>query len=220
MFEFLQKLLGKTQTWDGSDRRHMVRCRCNLELLLQTPQCCCRVRDLGQGGLRLDCPAEQVRGLRMGANLEFRPADQDLKPVKGKVCWLKTSGSTTRIGLRFASPLPGTWMQKWIDDVAGQSRQKRRHIRVRTDWVVQAVAGNRTSEARLRDLSVTGCRFESSDSFVVGESVRLKMANMDINAEVRRITGNGNVQLVGVRFDSKEPETQQLVALLRKLAGG
>jgi hypothetical protein len=104
--------------------------------------------------------------------------------------------------------------------VAGQPRQKRRHIRVRTDWVVQAVAGNRISEARLRDLSVTGCRFESLDSFVVGQSVRLKMATMDIQAEVRRVTGVGNLTLVGVRFDTREPEAQQLVVLLRKLTGG
>jgi hypothetical protein len=85
MFEFLQKLLGKTQAWDGSDRRHMVRCRCNLELRLQKPECLCRVRDLGQGGLRIDCQAGQVSGLKVGSSLEFRPGDQDLKPVKGRV---------------------------------------------------------------------------------------------------------------------------------------
>lgn len=219
MFDVIQKLFGKVN-WDGTDRRKVVRSRCNLELWLVKQKTMVRVRDLGQSGLRLDCPAVYAPQLKRGTQIELAPGDEQAPPVRARVCWIKSSAEVSRLGLRFTSIIKDTWMQNLIDRVAGQPKQKRRHIRVRTDWTVQAYASGIPLEARLRDLSVTGCRFETIDSVVVGQALRLKMGSIEVAAEVRRVSGQGAVNLVGVRFDVAEPETGQLVSLLRKLTGG
>lgn len=219
MFDLIQKLFGKVN-WDGTERRKAVRTRCSLELWLVRQKTMGKVRDLGQSGLRLDCPVAYGPHLKRGTLVELAPAEQQAPPVVARVCWIKNSSEVCRLGLRFTSALKDTWMQDLIDRVAGQPKQKRRHIRVRTDWTVQAYANGIPLEARLRDLSVTGCRFETVDSVVVGQALRLKMGSIEVAAEVRRVSGQGAVNLVGVRFDAQEPQTGQLVSLLRKLTGG
>ena len=220
MFDVIQRLLGKKVLWDGTDRRKSVRTRCNFELVVEKLDFRARVRDLGQNGLRLDCSSQFGPKLKPGTHNLLVPETQDSPSVRATVCWINNSAEISRLGLRFSSSLKGSWMQDAIDRVAGQPRQKRRHIRVRTDWTVQAFDGNLVMDARLRDLSVTGCRFETRDSVVVGQPLRLKMGSIEVAAEVRRVAGDGAVNLVGVRFDAQEPQTGQLIDLLRKLTGG
>ena len=220
MFDIIQRLLGKKVNWDGTDRRKAVRSRCKLEIRVVKPGFPARVYDLGQGGLRLDCDAEYGLKLKVGVNLDLQPIDSPDAAIQAKVCWIKNSAEISRLGLRFVGSLKQTWMQELIDRLAGQPRQKRRSIRVRTDWRVEAQDGKQRLEARLRDLSVTGCRFETRDTVHVGQTLRLKMGSIEVVAEVRRVAGQGPINLVGVKFDTQEPETGQLVDLLRKLTSG
>jgi hypothetical protein len=220
MFDLIQKLLGRKVNWDGTDRRRFVRSRCNFELSVDKLGAQVRVRDLGQNGLRLDCSSQYGPKLKAGTLIGLRLGQPDASPVPARVCWIRNSAEVSRLGLKFVGSLKNTWMQELIDRVAGQPRQKRRSIRVKTDWTVQAYHGHLQLEARLRDLSVTGCRFETRDSVLVGQELRLKMGTIEVTAEVRRVSGDRGLNLVGVKFSTQEPQTQQLVDLLRKLTGG
>ena len=164
-----------------------------------------------------------VRGV-VGAEIldapKVRAADGETTPLKAKVVWQNNNRNFCRVGLKFVSPIRGTWVQRNVDDIAGHPKQKRRHIRVRTDWTVEGRAGIETFEARMRDISITGCHVETKASLIVGQQLRLKLGNLEVAADVRRVSGLSGVNLVGLRFESQEPQTGQLVALVKKLTGG
>jgi hypothetical protein len=114
--------------------------------------------------------------------------------------------------------LDRSWVKASLDElVRSEPRQKRRYIRVRTDWVVQATAGGQEAELRVKDLSVTGARLESKEPYAVGETLQLQLDTMRVEAEVRRLTQHGLGYTLGVRFKSSDPQTQQLLNLVRKL---
>ncbi|MBN9417979.1 MAG: PilZ domain-containing protein [Candidatus Eremiobacteraeota bacterium] len=219
MLELIQRLFGPKSTWNGTERRHFVRARCRFDLNLGRGQDAVSVREISQGGLRLECDLFLAPKLKVGSLVELSQPDQAM-PTKAKVIWQKNSRNFCRVGLKFVSPIRGSWMQRHVDDIAGHPKQKRRHIRVRTDWTVEGRAGIESFEARMRDISVTGCRVETRADLVVGQQLRLKMGNLEVSADVRRVSGQPGFNLVGLRFEAQEPQTGQLVALVRKLTGG
>lgn len=219
MLDLIQRLFGPKVTWNGQERRQFVRARCRFDLVLGKNQGTISVREIGQGGLRLECDLALAPKLKVGASVELNQPGEAL-PTKAKVIWQKNSRNFCRVGLKFTGAIRGTWMQQHVDDIAGHPKQKRRHIRVRTDWTVEARTGIDHFEARMRDISVAGCRVETKASLIVGQQLRLKMGNLEIQADVRRVSGQPGYNLVGLRFESEEPQTGQLVALVRKLTGG
>jgi hypothetical protein len=219
MLELIQRLFGPKSTWNGTERRQFVRARCRFDLTLGKTQAMVSVREISQGGLRLECDVALAPKLKVGSVVELHQPGES-SPVKAKVSWQKNTRNFCRVGLKFSSPIRGSWMQRHVDDIAGHPKQKRRHIRVRTDWTVEGRAGIEPFEARLRDISITGCRVETKASLVVGQPLRLKLGNLEVAADVRRVSGQPGFNLVGLRFESQEPQTGQLVALVRKLTGG
>ncbi|MBX3169507.1 MAG: PilZ domain-containing protein [Candidatus Eremiobacteraeota bacterium] len=219
MLELIQRLFGPKSTWNGTERRKFVRARCRFDLTLGKNQGIVSVRDIGQGGLRLECDLSLAPKLKAGSLIELTQTGES-SASQAKVTWQKNSRNFCRVGLKFISAIRGTWMQQHVDDIAGHPKQKRRHIRVRTDWTVEGRSGIDSFEARMRDISITGCRVETKASLIVGQHLRLRLGNLEIAADVRRISGQGGFNLVGLRFETREPQTSQLVALVRKLTGG
>jgi len=219
MLELIQRLFGPKSTWNGNERRQFVRARCRFDLTLGKGQDTVSVREICQGGLRLECELNLAPKLKTGAVVELVQAGE-AAPIKAKVAWQKNSRNFCRVGLKFTGAIRATWMQHHVDEIAGHPKQKRRHIRVRTDWTVEGRSGADSFEARMRDISITGCRVETKASLIVGQQLRLKMGNLEVAADVRRVSGQSGFNLVGLRFESQEPQTGQLVALVRKLTGG
>ncbi len=219
MLELIQRLFGPKVTWNGTERRQFVRARCRFDLNLGKDQAVVSVRDICQGGLRLECDLAVAPKLKAGTVIELTQPGESA-PTKARVSWQKNSRNFCRVGLKFMSAIRGTWMQQHVDQIAGHPKQKRRHIRVRTDWTVEGRSGIDSFEARMRDISVTGCRVETKASLIVGQQLRLKMGNLEVAADVRRVSGQPGFNLVGLRFESQEPQTGQLIALVRKLTNG
>jgi hypothetical protein len=219
MLDLIQRLFGPKVTWNGQERRQFVRARCRFDLVLGRNLGAVSVREISQGGLRLECDLNLAPKFKPGSNVELNQVGEAM-PTKARVAWQRNSRNFCRVGLKFTGAIRGTWMQQHVDDIAGHPRQKRRHIRVRTDWTVEGRSGADRFEARMRDISVTGCRVETKASLIVGQQLRLKMGNLEVQADVRRVLGQAGFNLVGLRFESQEPQTSQLVALVRKLTGG
>lgn len=219
MLELIQRLFGPKSTWNGTERRQFVRARCRFDLNLGKSQGVVSVREICQGGLRLECELNLAPRLKVGTVVELLQAGESA-PIKAKVNWQKNSRNFCRVGLKFIGAIRSTWMQQYVDEIAGHPKQKRRHIRVRTDWTVEGRSGVDSFEARMRDISITGCRVETKASLIVGQQLRLKMGNLEVAADVRRVSGQSGFNLVGLRFEAQEPQTGQLVALVRKLTGG
>ena len=216
--ELIQRLLGPKATWNGTERRQFVRARCRFDLDLGKAGVV-SVREICQGGLRLECELSLAPKLKSGSLIELFQ-EGETTPLKGKIIWQRSNRNFCRVGLKFVSPIRGTWVQRHVDDLAGHPKQKRRHIRVRTDWTVEGRAGVEAFEARMRDISITGCHVETRASLIVGQQLRLKLGNLEVAADVRRVSGLSGINLVGLRFESQEPQTGQLVALVKKLTGG
>lgn len=219
MLELIQRLFGPKVTWNGNERRQFVRARCRFDLNLGRGPGVVSVREICQGGLRLECDLALAPKLKAGTVVELTQPGESA-PIKAKVSWQKNSRNFCRVGLKFMGAIRATWMQQHVDDIAGHPKQKRRHIRVRTDWTVEGRCGIDSFEARMRDISITGCRVETKASLIVGQQLRLKMGNLEVAADVRRVSGQPGFNLVGLRFESQEPQTGQLVALVRKLTNG
>ncbi|MFN8608967.1 MAG: PilZ domain-containing protein [Vulcanimicrobiota bacterium] len=219
MLDLIQRLFGPKVTWNGQERRQFVRARCRFDLILGKNQGAISVREISQGGLRLECDLSLASKLKVGSAVDLNQPGETVA-IKAKVVWQKNSRNFCRVGLKFSGAIRGTWMQQHVDDIAGHPKQKRRHIRVRTDWTIEGRTGIDSFEARMRDISVTGCRVETKASLIVGQQLRLKMGNLEVQADVRRVSGQAGYNLVGLRFESEEPQTGQLVALVRKLTGG
>lgn len=219
MLDLIQRLFGPKSTWNGDERRQFVRARCRFDLSLGKGQGAVSVREICQGGVRLECELNLAPKLKTGTVVELIQAGESV-PIKAKVSWQKNSRNFCRVGLKFMGAIRSTWMQHYVDEIAGHPKQKRRHIRVRTDWTVEGRSGVDSFEARMRDISITGCRVETKASLIVGQQLRLKMGNLEVAADVRRVSGQPGFNLVGLRFEAQEPQTGQLVALVRKLTGG
>lgn len=219
MLDLIQRLFGPKATWNGNERRQFVRARCRFDLVLGKNGGTISVREICQGGVRLECDLSMAAKFKPGSTVELNQAGEAV-PTKAKVAWTRNSRNFCRVGLKFTGAIRGTWMQQHVDDIAGHPKQKRRHIRVRTDWTVEGRSGADSFEARMRDISVTGCRVETKASLIVGQHLRLKMGNLEVQADVRRVSGQAGFNLVGLRFESEEPQTGQLVALVRKLTNG
>jgi hypothetical protein len=208
VWEIIQKLLGKT-TWDGSERRRTVRWRTVLEMIVAPSGDSARLRDLSHQGARLELASPPQSKLN---RLKIAPAQFPDQLQDCKIRWQ----SGRQIGVQFHTPLRASWVTETMPATAAQQR---RHLRVRTDWTVQAHDGRRGLEVRIRDLSIGGCRFQTRTALEVGQTLRLHMGKILVSAVVCRLTPSEPGYLVGVSFLADQLQTQQLIDLLKKLSG-
>lgn len=222
MLDLLQRLFGKHPDWDGKERRRTLRARCSVEVQVGGGghEFAARVTELGLQGLRLETNAPINPKLKPGVVLTLHARSQSGGPMVGKLVRVRSRGTGSNLAVKLdpAKPLSQTWARPVLEEaVRSEPRQKRRYIRVRADWIVEATYEGVEHEVRVRDLSVGGARLECREPLQVGRTVHLKMANMAVQAEVRQVSQIDLNYLIGVRFHPDQPHAEQMLELVRKL---
>lgn len=225
--EWLRKLLG-ADLWTGLDQRKNLRARCRLELQVQGGHWSLKAstRDIGPSGIRLEGTGSAPASLKRGAGLTLQhpepPQQVQHASVRARVVWVKRRETAFQFACSFDEEpdlLKDSWVRPiLVQALQGSVRQKRHYRRVRLDWLVEATINQQPEEVRLRDLSLSGCRFEITRELNFHDKVVLQLKELKVPCEIRRVDKLGHAFLVGVRFQAGTHKSPLLIELLKKLS--
>ncbi len=227
--DWLRKMLG-ADAWSGMDRRQSLRAPCRFEIQVSGSQFSflAKTKDIGPTGLRLEASGAFPSFLKRGTEVRVKhlnaPFDCEKDTVQAKIVWVKRKNAGLfQCACSFQEEvevLKRSWVRSVLVKALRQTpQQKRKHLRVRTDWLVPAFLQDKVVEVRVRDLSLAGARFETPEEICERDSIALRLKDLKVACEVRRVAKMGGVFLVGVRFDEQAQNSKYLRELVKKLSG-
>lgn len=226
--DWLRKLLG-AEAWSGMERRQSLRAPCGFEIQVSGGQFSflAKAKDIGPTGLRLEASGAFPKVLKRGLEVKIKhlnaPFDCQKDTVQARVVWVKRKNAGLfQCACSFQEEIEAL-KRSWVRSVLVKSlrqppQQKRKYLRVRTDWLVPAILQSKVVEVRLRDLSLAGARFETQEEICERDSIALRLKDLKVACEVRRVTKVGGLFLVGVRFDEETQRSKYLLDLVKKLS--
>ena len=225
--DWLRKLLGK-ESWDGSDRRQSLRVRCSFEVQVSSSKCSflAKTRDIGPTGIRFEGRGAFPDALKPGVALQIKhlsvPMNCERETIAAKVAWVKRKNAGLfQCAATFEDDINAlrlSWVRPVLASAMKQPpKQKRKHLRVRCDWTIPAVLNGEAAEVRLRDLSMHGARFEVVREISERDTLLLRMKDIPLACEIRRVSKIGGTHLVGVHFRPEPAQGKQLLALIKTL---
>lgn len=223
--DWLRRLLGQ-QNWHGADRRQTLRALCNFEVQVSTNKCSFwgKAIDISEKALRVEVTGafpSSLRSRQVAWLKHLRPpfgCPRDT--LKARVIWVKRiHQGKFQCALAFDDD-PAVVRRSWLPELLACALkhapdQKRRHVRVRMDWLVPALFRNEIHKVRLRDLSMGGARIEINHYIQEGDTLALKVKELKLPCEVRRVTKNGGSYLVGLRLRPEFSQSKQLLQLIK-----
>ncbi|MBT9588193.1 PilZ domain-containing protein [bacterium] len=225
--DWLRRLLG-SDTWDGSDRRQSLRVRCNFEVQASSTQCSflAKTRDIGPTGIRIEGRGAFPSSLKAGVLLQIKhlsaPMDCERETVKARVVWVvRKNAGLFQCAAAFDEDVE-TLRHSWVRSVLAKAikqapKQKRKYLRVHCDWTIPAQLNGEALEVRLRDLSLHGARVEVLREICERDTLSLRIKEMKLQCEIRRISKAGGSHLVGVNFRPQAAQQKQLLQLIKTL---
>ena len=233
--KFLERLLGGSPEWDGSDRRSTLRAKCDfeLELAFPTARYLATALDAGPKGVRM-----RVRGpwngrlLRVGqiVHLKYLATifEAEIDTVQCKVSWAKKENNTLfYIAVSFDETLDNL-KRSWVRPVLmkglkKQVKQQRKQLRVRASVPAFLRVQDQEIEGKMRDLSMGGAQVESFKPIPLGTHVSLKFGpikphpEMVLKGMVRRCELYLGTYQIGIAFLILEGQRKQLLKFIKEV---
>lgn len=226
--DWFKRLFG--QDWDGADRRASLRAKCTFEMQVTSSKCSflAQAKDVGPTGIRFEgrgaFPSALKRGLEVQLKHLSASMECDRDTVVGKVVWVRRrNAGQFECAATFLEP-PEQLKKSWVRPVLARAikvapQQKRRYLRVRADWTVPVNLSGQHFEVRLRDISLHGARFESIRELAVGEALTMRLKEMQLRCQIRRVQKVGGSWIIGVQFDPDSGQRKALLKMLKILSG-
>ena len=231
--KFLERLLGGSPEWDGSDRRITLRAKCNfeLEVAMPTARYLGTALDAGPKGVRLRIRGPwNARLLRAGTRVTLKHIepmfDAQLDTVQCKISWVKKEADNLfLLAVGFDDSLENLKMS-WVKPVLmkglkSQVKQQRKQLRVRANLTTMLRVDTQEIEGRLRDLSMGGAQIETFKSLPLGTQVTVKFGpvaphpEMVMKGTVRRCEQALGACQIGVAFFLLEGQKKQLLKFIK-----
>lgn len=222
--DWLKRLIGGND-WKGTDRRQSVRAACDFEVQVTGDRCSfwARAKDVSDQAIKVEALGVLPSGLRRGTRLMLKhlnPAfDCPRDTIQVRVLWARRkTHSCFQLALAFdkVETMRDGWVRNLLVRVLKKvPQQKRRHVRVRMDWMVPALVRGDVCKVRLRDLSMGGARLEMSREPRESERIALRVKDLKLPCEVRRVQRNGGTYLVGVRFPPEFNQSKKLLDVIK-----
>ncbi len=224
----LAKLLQKDPEWDGSEKRALLRVKCDVQVEVAMP----KLRYLGQAfdisprGVKI-----RVRGpwkasaFKPGQPLQLKSLEQCFGSealVLASVRWAKRENDMQFLfGATFEDPverLEKSWVKTVLKrHMKARVSQQRKSVRVRCNLPARLTVGDQILEVKLRDLSTGGFQVETLKTVPSDVEVTLQAGPVDslpklyLKGTVRRVAQPLGTFSVGVRFGAQDAATKKVV---------
>lgn len=225
----LKKLLGGDPAWDGSEKRSLLRVKCDVdvEVAMPTLRYLGKAFDISPRGLRV-----RVRGpwkasaFKAGQPVQIKSLGQSFgseAQVLASVRWAKREAESQFVfGAVFADPverLEKTWVKTVLQQnmKAARVSQQRKSVRVRCNLPGKLTVGDQILDVKLRDLSTGGFNVEAFKAVPNEIEVTLQAGPVEnlpklyLKGMVRRISQPLGTYSIGVRFGSQDAATKKVV---------
>lgn len=226
--DWLRKLLGKAESWDGSDRRSALRVPCVFEVQVTGARCSFlgKSKDIGPTGIRIEARGAFPDSLKPKLAIQIKhlsaPMDCDRDVVTAQVAWVRRKNAGLyQFAATFQEDIESL-RRSWVRSVLAKAikqppKQKRRYLRVRCERMVAAFLNGEVVEVKLRDLSVQGARLEVLREVSQKDSLALRLEQMKVACEIRRVARANGVYVVGVNFQPDPAQAKKLLELIKSL---
>jgi len=224
----LKKLLGGDPAWDGSEKRSLLRVKCDVEVEVAMPKLryLGRAIDISPRGLKV-----RVRGpwnasaFKAGTPVQLKSLEQCFgseATVLAKVCWAKREADSQFIfGVVFEDPverLEKSWIKSVLQkNMKARVSQQRKTVRVRCNLPGKLTVGDQILDVKLRDLSTGGFQVEGFKAVPMDAEVTLQAGPVEplpklyLKGNVRRVTQPMGTWSIGVRFGAQDAATKKVV---------
>lgn len=224
----LAKLLGGDPEWDGSEKRALLRVKCDVEVEVAMPKLryLGRAFDISPRGIRV-----RVRGpwkpsaFKAGQPIQLKSLEQSFgsgAEVLASVRWVKREADSQFVfGAVFDDPVERL-EKSWVKTVLQQNMkarvsQQRKTVRVRCNLPGKLTVGDQIIDVKLRDLSTGGFNIETFKAIPVDAEVTLQagpvgsLAKLYLKGAVRRVSHPLGTYSIGVRFGAQDAATKKVV---------
>lgn len=215
---------GRISNWDFSERRELVRLRCQLEVVYSVGDNSYsgQIMDMSLGGMLLRCL--QPPGLASLTKITYINKEEKIKEntVRCRVQWSKANKKDAihHVGLSYCDSeevLRNSWVKFELHKLGFNPKrvfQKRRHVRAHCFIPARIYSQDKISqEGRLYNLGASGALLESNTALQKGDDITLAIGPhqhlkaFTIKGRIAAITAINRLQFLGIEFEQPPQST-------------